>query len=276
VRTRRGPRLSAGAGLVVVVAAVLAGFLWFRVCDEQVTSAGRVVTVCRHLATTDPPVVVLGLVALLLLSVFYAEISGFGVTLRRRVAELGERSDELRETVGDLAEFNRERVVPSMVTDVEFEADEESEAGGRVPDARIADLAGRYDTLRWTMPSGRERTRRMSEVTRQMEEALRDADDFDLAGHLAHHDRGVRLAAYAYLRTHTVPGLMTALVDAAATEEKPFGQYSALRAARHQRDMGVPLSDRDRGTLRAMRDRVGASADRGQLITALLDEDPLP
>jgi hypothetical protein len=192
------------------------------------------------------------------------------------VAELGERSDELRETVGDLAEFNRERVVPSMVTDVEFEADEESEAGGRVPDARIADLAGRYDTLRWTMPSGRERTRRMSEVTRQMEEALRDADDFDLAGHLAHHDRGVRLAAYAYLRTHTVPGLMTALVDAAATEEKPFGQYSALRAARHQRDMGVPLSDRDRGTLRAMRDRVGASADRGQLITALLEEDPLP
>jgi hypothetical protein len=213
-------------------------------------------------------VVVPGVVALLLSSVFYAEISGFGVTLRRKVAELDERSDELRETVGDLAEFNRERVVPRMpATAVET-------TPGAVPDPRIADLAGRYDTLRWTMPSGRERTRRMTEVVRQLQDVLRDATDFDVAGHLAHHDRGVRLAAYAYLRTHTVPDLMPALIDAAASEEKPFGQYSALRAARHQRDTGVALSHQDRATLRAMRGRAGQETDRGQLISALLDEAP--
>lgn len=270
MRAGRGLRLTAGAGLVAVLATILASFLWFRVCDEQLTSAGKVVTVCRHMATTDPPVVVLGVVALLLLSVFYAEISGFGVTLRRKMAELDERSDALQETVGDLAEFNRERVVPQMVAVPESGASAE----GRVPDARIANLADRYNTLRWTMPSGRERTGRMTEVVLQMQEILHNADDFDVAAHLTHDDRGVRLAAYAYLRTHTVPDLMPTLINAAATEEKPFGQYSALRAARHQHDTGVPLSDDDRNTLRTMRTRVGATVDRGQLITALL-EGPL-
>jgi hypothetical protein len=255
-------RLLAGGGVVVAVAAIFAAFQWWRVCDEQVTATGRIVTVCRHMATTDPPVVVLGALTLVLLSMFYAEISGFGVTLRRKVAEIDERADELQETVGDLAEFNREQV---MGHGLEFEI------AGTMPDTRISDLAKRYNSLRWTMPSGRERTRRMSEVVRQMQEILRDATDFDVAGHLAHDDRGMRLAAYAYLQTHTVPESTSALVDAAVHEEKPFGQFSALRAARHQRDTGVVLGEHDRLSLREMRDRVGQETDRGQLITALLD-----
>ena len=256
-------RLLAGGGVIVAVAAIFAVFQWWRVCDQQVTGTGKIVTVCRHMATTDPPIVVLGGLTLVLLSMFYPEISGFGVTLRRKVAEIDERADELQETVGDLAEFNREQV---MGRGKEFEI------AGSVPDARIADLANRYNTLRWTMPSGRERTSRMSEVVRQMHENLQDATDFDVAGHLANADRGVRLAAYAYLRTHTAPESMSTLVDAAVHEDKPFGQYSALRAVRHQRDTGVPLADHDRMALREMRDRVGRDTDRGQLITALLDD----
>lgn len=257
-------RLFAGGGVVVAVAAILAAFQWWRVCDEQVTGTGRIVTVCRHMATTDPPVVVLGALTLVLLSMFYAEISGFGVTLRRKVAEIDERADALQETVGDLAEFNREQVIGRGP---EFEITQ----AGTVPDPRIAALAKRYDTLRWTMPSGRERTRRMGEVVRQMQESLLDAPDFDVAGHLAHDDRGVRLAAYAHLRAHTAPELVSALVDAAVHEEKPFGQYTALRALLHQRDAGAVLVDHDRLVLREMRDRVGPETDRGQLITALLD-----
>lgn len=257
-------RLFAGTGVFVAVAAIFAAFQWWRVCDEQVTGTGRIVTVCRHMATTDPPIVALGALTLVLLSMFYAEISGFGVTLRRKVAEIDERADALQETVGDLTEFNREQVMGRG-----------PEAGvaraGAVPDPRIADLANRYNTLRWTMPSGRERTRRMGEVVRQMQESLQDVPDFDVPGHLAHDDRGVRLAAYAHLRTHTAPELMSALVDAAVHEEKPFGQYSALRAVRHQRDTGAALVDRDRLALREMRDRVGPETDRGQLISALLD-----
>lgn len=73
---------------------IVAGFLWFRVCDEQATSSGQIIEVCRHMAATDPPIVVLGVLTLVLLSTFYAEISGFGIPTpptprpgRRRIPE---------------------------------------------------------------------------------------------------------------------------------------------------------------------------------------------
>jgi hypothetical protein len=248
-------RLFAGAAAVL---AIIPAFLWWPVCAEQLSSTGRVVEVCRDMSITDPPVVVLGVLALALFSGFYAEISGFGFTLRRKVEELGE-------SVSDLTEFNRERVAPRLATAETLE----TTSAGQVPDPRIAALAERYDRLRWTMPSGDARTGRMTDVVEQMRDLLRHATDFDLTGHLEHHDRGVRLAAYAYLRAHTVPGMMPELVAAAAREDKPFGQYCALLAVVHQRDSGVPLSDRDRATLRAM--RANADTSRGHLIKSLLD-----
>lgn len=260
------PRIAVVVALVVVLGLILAGFTWVRVCDEQVGGGGRVVTVCRHLATTDPPVVVLGVLALVLLSAFYAEISGFGVTLKRQVAEIDRRTREnertataLEETVDDLAEFNRERV-----TDRALVADD------WVPDPRITPLARQYNILRWTMRSGRERTRRMTEVVERLRTLLRDVTDFDVLGHLRADDRGVRLAAYAYVRDHVVPDVLAPLVAAATTEEKPFGQYTALRAVLHQIDAGERLEEHDRRMLMAMRDRVGADTDRGVLITAIL------
>jgi hypothetical protein len=222
-------RLFAGAGLAIVLAAIIAGFLAVRVCDEQLAATGAVVTVCRHMAATDPPVLVLGMVALVLLSVFYAEISGFGFTLRRKVEELENRSDALQKDV--------------------------------------AALTGRYDTLRETMPGGAERTRLMTELFKQLKETLRDTKDFDLAGHLRHDERRERLAAYAYLRTHTVPDVMSSLVRAATSEDTPFGQYAALRAALHQRDSGVPLAAGDRAAL--VEARVPGT-DRARLIDDLL------
>lgn len=222
-------RLFAGAGLAIVLAAIVAGFLWVRVCDEQLAATGAVVTVCRHMAATDPPVLVLGMVAVLLLSVFYAEISGFGFTLRRKMEELEHRSNALQESV--------------------------------------AKLTDRYGTLRDTMRGGAQRTRLMTELFDQLKETLRTADDFDLGTHLRHDDRSQRLAAYAYLRTHTVPEAMSSLVTAATSEDTPFGQYAALRATLHQRDSGVPLAAGDRATL--VEARVPGT-DRADLIDQLL------
>jgi hypothetical protein len=263
-------RVPVVVGLVVVLGAIFAAFLWFRVCDEQLTSGGQVVTVCRHTATTDPPVVVLGVLALVLLSVFYAEISGFGITLKHAVAEIDRRTKDnertanaLEETVGDLTDFNRERILAPRV---------ENSTPGRVPDDRIVDLAKRYNTLRWTRPSGWERTHLMTDVSHELRRALRDATDFDVLGHLRHDDRGVRLAAYAYLQDHAAPDLVAPLVAAATDEEKPFGQYSALLAVRYQLDTGARLAEQDRHLLRSMRDRIGSDSDRGQLVTAILSE----
>ena len=252
-------RLPLLAGIAAILA-IIPVFVWWRVCDEQLSSAGRAVEVCRHMTVTDPPVVALGMLALVMFSGFYAEISGFGFTLRRKIEELGE-------SVSDLTEFNEKRLAQRSAGQ-EFE----STAVGRVPDARIAGLAERYDHLRVTMPSGSARTRRMTELFKQMQDALRDEPDFDLVGHLAHQDRGVRLAAYAYLREHVEPDMMADLVDAAADEDRPFGQYAALRAALHQRDNGVPLSDDDRARLRDLRGRAGSRTDRTRLVTDLLDE----
>lgn len=222
-------RLFAGAGLAVVLTAIVAGFLWIRVCDEQLAATGTVVTVCRHMAATDPPVLVLGMVALVLLSVFYAEISGFGFTLRRKVEELEHRSNALQKDVESLTD--------------------------------------QYGTLRATMPGGAKRTNLMTALFDQLKETLRDADDFDLAGHLRHDDPSQRLAAYAYLRTHTVPTVMSSLVAAAASEDTPFGQYAALRAAIHQRESGVPLAAGDRASLVDAR---VPGTDRARLIDDLL------
>jgi hypothetical protein len=260
-------------GLIMVLGTVLTVFFVVRVCEDQLAGNGQVVTVCRHLATTDPPMVVLGVVVLVLLSAFYAEISGFGVTLKHKVAEIEQRTednertaDDLVETVGDLTDFNRRQILTTQTAgDVQVRE--------QVPDPRIRDLAKRYNTLRWTMPSGRERTRRMTEVAHQLRAALRDASDFDVLAHLEHDDRGVRLAAYAYLRDHPEPGLVEPLVAAAAVEEKPFGQYAALRAVLHQLEAGAQLGEHDRRVLRSMRDEVGADSDRGQLISAILSGD---
>lgn len=260
-----------GGLLALVLAAVLAAFFWLRVCDEQVTGAGRVVTVCRHVATTDPPIVVLGVLAVVLLSVFYGEISGFGITLKRKVEELDERAranerkaDDLEETVDDLADFNRARI------DEARPEDQEEQDAPNVPHPRIRDLTERYNTIRWTMPGSRARTVRMSEVTHRMREALHDATDFDVDSHLRHEDRGVRLAAYAYLQEHPAPADVGTLVAATSGEDKPFGQAAALRALQHQLAEGARIGQDERRALSAMRDRVGADTDRGELITAVL------
>src|SRR4051812_22355577 len=57
----------------------------FPVCDDQVVNGGQVIEVCRHIQLTDPPVAALGLVMLALVGVFFPEISGFGVSLKRAI-----------------------------------------------------------------------------------------------------------------------------------------------------------------------------------------------
>lgn len=64
--------------IVGVVLALVGGFIVFfttTICDEQATEAGAVLTVCRHLRATDPPVVAFGIVIAVLLSRFFSEIS---------------------------------------------------------------------------------------------------------------------------------------------------------------------------------------------------------
>jgi hypothetical protein len=79
----RGP--ADWVGILVMLSAATYLFVSFfsvRVCEDRLTSAGGVTSVCRPLALTDPPVAAVGLVMLAPLGVFFSEVSGFGITSR--------------------------------------------------------------------------------------------------------------------------------------------------------------------------------------------------
>lgn len=234
---RRGVRpFQWAAAALVALAAGTAMVLFFTtdVCDQQMASNGNVVTVCRHPQMTDPPMVVLGLVILVLLGVFFSEISGFGITLKRQVEEARSAAQEaIRETREVEA---RHQETADDLADGVREALSRAQPGGRPVVPASADpvgrLAARYNEIRWTMPSGQARTQAMSDVVDEMVNLLRGARDFDVESHLRSGDRGLRLAAAAYLYANPDPAWGRALAEAAVSEDKPFNEYWALKALR--------------------------------------------
>lgn len=236
------PELSAGVRIAVTVLLVallaVAGVAFFSVdvCDQQLTRSGRPVRVCRHLQATDPPIVGIGIASLALLSVFFSEISGFGFTFRpalRRVEQktddlevrLSQNVERLKESESDRADLGRivERSEIVSLTD------------NRVLDPEIRSLAEEYNRTRLTMPSGHERTRVMEGIVNKMIAHFRDDPELDIRESLQSPDRGLRLAGFAYLYARPEPRRTSELVDALVDrEDKPFGQYWALRALRAQ------------------------------------------
>src|SRR6266851_10129823 len=108
-------RWTAAIGIGGVLAAAIVVFFSVDVCDQQLSSKGTAVKVCRHLQASDPPVIAVALVVLAALGVFFTEISGFGFTLKREVREATKKAEEARtvgaineerikETAGDLAD----------------------------------------------------------------------------------------------------------------------------------------------------------------------------
>ncbi|WP_433184157.1 hypothetical protein [Actinoallomurus sp. CA-150999] len=222
-------RWLAGIGVLVLAALSVVAFFRVQVCDQQLTSAGRTVRVCRHLQSTDPPVIAVGLVALLALGTFFTEISGFGFTLKREAEAAKEAAQDARreaaaakETSDDVAE-GLGHVLAGDVADPQPE-------GAQTVGERIDRLAKEYNRIRWTMPSGGARTAQLTSVLKSMIETLRGVEDFDVDWYLTNKDRGLRLAAFAYLRANPDSSRVPALIDALVVEDKPFGQYSALRA----------------------------------------------
>ncbi|MFE1314907.1 hypothetical protein [Streptomyces sp. NPDC058755] len=261
--------LAAGAAIVL--------FFTAEVCDQQLASKGNVVRVCRHPQMTDPPMVVLGLVILVLLGVFFSEVSGFGVTLKRQVEEARSTAQEaIRETrdidarhqeaTGDLAEGVAEALNRAQSGD---------RAAVATPPDPVDQLAARYNEIRWTMSSGRARTHAMSEVADEMVRLLRGAQDFDVASHLRSSDRGLRLAAAAYLYANPDPAWVGPLAEAAVSEDKPFNEYWALKALREVlRGHCEALDEETRGLLRRRMRQLPPGTDRAEQIGKLLRDCP--
>ncbi|MEV6105117.1 DUF948 domain-containing protein [Streptomyces sp. NPDC051940] len=269
--SRRTRELAAGAAIGLLLVGLTVFFFTTEVCGQQVTPDGRVVQVCRRMRGEDPPVIAIGLAVLVLLGVFFSEISGFGITLRRRVEQaektatrairrverIGRTAERLDETTSDLQEGT---------TDLRHHVDrlQGAEPDG-VPQDPVDQLAHEYNRIRWEMPSGEERTRAMTRIADQMKSELVRRPDFDFRTHFADPDRGRRLAAFAYLCLHPHPESVPRLAEAATAEDKPFGQYWALKALgqqlRHDPSALDPASaDRLQGFLRTMPYRTDRAA----------------
>jgi hypothetical protein len=230
----------AGASIGAISLAVIVSFFVTSVCEDQLTNAGDVIEVCRNLQASDPPIIVLGAIAVALLGVFFTEMSGLGFSFKRALRAVEEKVDAAEEKAS-AAKGQTQRLEEDMadVHDGLGHMASSVVSGPQKPpvigsDSVVSRLASRYNELRWTMPSGHSRTREMESLFRQMEGELRDSEDVDVRQLLSSNDRGFRLAGIAYLSSNAQPEFIPDLAATALEEDKPFGEYCAWRTLRRR------------------------------------------
>jgi hypothetical protein len=125
------------------------------------------------------------------------------------------------------------------------------------------------------MPSGSERTARMTTIVTRMVELCRRLEISDVDQLLSGEDRGLRLLGVAYLNARPDPSRIPQLVAASVTEDKPFNEYWALQTLRknlqgncHMLTPSLRLNLQDR--MIALRRGI----DRWRLIQAILNDCP--
>lgn len=142
------------------------------------------------------------------------------------------------------------------------------------PSDELNALITRYNDVRETQRSGSIRTATMTGIVRDMIRVAGRLATFDWEENLRSKDRGRRLAAYAYLfqdsRCEATEPLLHSLLE---IEDKPFGQYWALKALRNV------VAKCDDSSIREIEPRIVAAkgrfregSDRGREIRELLHE----
>ena len=101
-------RVAAGLGAAAVFVTLVLSFSKVRVCDQQLSNQGSLVSVCRHPQLSDPPVTLLGIVLLALIVIAFpvAEISAFGFSLKQRIDEaqtVAQTAEKAAKSAGEAA-----------------------------------------------------------------------------------------------------------------------------------------------------------------------------
>ena len=217
-----------------LAAAIVCAYIFLDVCDDQLAATGDSVQVCRHLQMTDPPITIGALVILALLCVFFSEVSGFGLTFKRKVEAIDQQVTAVKEAISedrvDIQDYVDERIRGEDPTVAELED----------PNF-IKPLIDEYNHVRLNEPSGAARTKIMDEITFRMREALNGVDDFPVLTYLRDDDAGRRLAAVTYLYMNPDPQQAILLADAALSERRGHNEYWAWAALRKlvAKDCGV-------------------------------------
>ena len=142
-------------------------------------------------------------------------------------------------------------------------------------DPRLAQLAKQYNEVRWTMPSGGERTAIMTGIVTSMIELCQRVGVPDVDGLLTGEDRGRRLLAVAFLNARPDASRIPQLVLASVQEDKPFNEYWALQTLRKtlRGNCGQLVPDL-RLKLQARMNALPRGTDRWRLIQAILSDCP--
>lgn len=167
---------------------------------------------------------------------------------------------------------------PGRPDDVSFDLDLGVEAptpddqAPTTPSPALLDLAERYRSLRWTMPSGPARTRAMTAVADEMR---RGSADLDAAPLLGSDDIGLRLLAAVALYEHPRPEAVADLARQVMTDRKPFNEYWSLMALRRGlRGRCDLLTDDVREWLEQRVGQVSHDASRANLVRQILRDCP--
>jgi hypothetical protein len=316
-------------------------------CGTELTDSGATKNICRDPEVTDPAIVALGVVIIATLGIFYTEISGFGLTFKRRVDEADTNARESLSQIGELQEVRKllqetqadqadtnghtddrlmelERIIREIKDRLDRSGGQQSERshesaepGEPLVDANpvepgpaptqlpptdvsstgdgsgasrtgiimdelgtdeVLGYATAYNRCRSTMVAGPDRSARMEQIFRDTRSAVKNMQVSD--GGIMHalrdpsNDRGMRLAAYAYLIEHPVLDFVAPLINVAANEDKPFGQYCALRAVKKLVETSkVRVTPELTAQLNEIAIMAGRGTDRAREIASILMED---
>jgi hypothetical protein len=186
-------------------------------------------------------------------------------TARRLARQANQRSLQAAEDAIDAKEG-----LKAATAGTELVAPEERDVAEQM-DPRIAELAADYNQVRYTMPSGAARTRRMENIVESMIDRFQVLGPPDVQALVKSRDRGLRLAAIAAAYAWPNGGQVPALVEAAVTPDKPFNEYWALKALAKSLDADPrSLSSEDRQRLLDRLRTLPSGADRAQVLRSIL------
>jgi hypothetical protein len=265
-------RWTAGLGIAVALAVVAALYYRTDVCDEHLTSTGKVVEVCRHLQATDPPVAALALLALVALTAFFTEITGFGISLKRQVRANTRRTNAALSKAAIAQETSNVAQEVALQSATAGQAPRSMTPADRVERAEL--LCEEYNAIREEEGSSRSRSVRLTRVVSKMlgELAGVDPETFPLREHLADTENGGRrVAGYSFIYANPDVSLAPAAVQAVLNESTRFGQYWAIRAlARIVQADPHSLDFNSRRALEHYLAGLGANTDRAHELRELL------
>jgi hypothetical protein len=178
----------------------------------------------------------------------------------------------------EMRNYHRARAI---AREEERQTNEAVRAVGSAADARsaseriqeIGQLAERYETVRRDMSSGRERTRAMGEIARQILSLL-PASGLDVSAGLLNPGAGRRLVAYLSLMARPDAAHGEELIETLTEREGiPYNQSWALRALGLILDRSGPdwVSPRSVALLAGMRDGLRPGSDRQVMLAEVVD-----